>query len=327
MELETVKLRQILLNFILFSLLCGVSFSQGTKKDGISSKFAASDATINCTSLILGTAAFSVTPEYPNEAKSAKIGGSVKVTVQIDKSGKVSKVLNADGHKLLVKSATEAARRVRFTPTLCDTKPVPIVGVVTYNFSPFVFSDSYFTAQRIEDFPDVKSDSKYYEPIFSLVENYRLAFGLLDRKFHVNSPLTKGEFAHSLRMTLDLVSDRAVLSKKDPVKIGLYKSFNPEEIKSVSEIQDFRNDQPYSKSLEILLSKYDITLTNRGKIFRARIPVTQNEIIDFWTQIFGSDSVPINFKKLQGNDRVFTRGEFALFLHESLYVLTYKVLP
>ena len=199
MKLETVKLQQILRNFVCLIVFCGISVSQGTRKEIVSSKFAATNTVPNCSNLIHGTSAFSITPEYPNEAKSAKIGGYVRVTVQIDENGKVSKILKADGHKLLLKSASEAAKRVRFTPTLCDTKPIPIIGIVTYNFSPFVFTDSYFTAQKVEDFSDLEADSKYYEPIFSLVENYRLAFGLVDQKISRKLPFNEGRICTFLK--------------------------------------------------------------------------------------------------------------------------------
>ena len=51
-------------------------------------------------------------------------------------------------------------------------------------------------------------------------------------------------------MTLDLLEDRAILSKKDPAKIDLYKSFNPGKIESTEEIKDFTYDRPYSNSIK-----------------------------------------------------------------------------
>jgi hypothetical protein len=49
-------------------------------------------------------------------------------------------------------------------------------------------------------------------------------------------------------------------------------------------------------------------------------------LLDLWAEIFGAEAVPINFELTNG-DKIIMRGEFALFLQESVGVLTYKVLP
>jgi hypothetical protein len=66
---------------------------------------------------------------------------------------------------------------------------------------------------------------------------------------------------------------------------------------------------------------------NREKQFEGNLPLSNNEVIRYWEKIFGIDAVPVNFHLIKDGDRIMSRGEFALFLQESLNVLTYKVLP
>ena len=280
-----------------------------------------------CKTLTLGKAAFSTPPKYPSEAKALQLAGTVNVKVSIDSNGDVTKILSAHGPEPLLESAKTAAKNIRFTPTVCNGKAMATTGLVIYNFKPLVYRAGYYSPKKIEEFSDISRDSNYYEPILNLTENYNLAFGFVDRKFHPNAPITKGEFAHFLRKTLDFLNNRAKLADKDPKEISLYSAYNPHKIKVAEEIQDLNFERPYSESVSFLVAKYDISLTNEDKKFVGKLPLTQNEVIDYWTNIFGEDAVPVNFKKIAEGDRILTRGQFALFLQESLYVLTYKVLP
>ncbi|NNE99783.1 MAG: hypothetical protein HKN25_12250, partial [Pyrinomonadaceae bacterium] len=227
----------------------------------------------------------------------------------------------------LLEPASTAAKNIKFTRTVCDGKPIAVSGLVIYHFKPIVFTDGYYSPKRIEGFRDILPDSNYFEPILNLTENYKLAFGFVDRKFHPGAPLSKGEFAHFLRKTLDLLENRAKLAKKDPNEIGLFFPYNPYQIEAIDEISDINYERPYAESVSFLFSKYDILLTDNDRKFLGKTPLTQNEVIDYWSKIFGIDAVPVNFERIKGGDRIITRGEFALFLQESLYVLTYKVLP
>ncbi|MEP7038060.1 MAG: TonB family protein [Acidobacteriota bacterium] len=281
-----------------------------------------------CKKFTLGTLTLFLQPEYPPEAKTAQIGGTVTVSVSIDETGKVSGIKKVEGTRVLQNAVINAVQKVKFTPTVCDGVPKPVSGLLTYNFIPYIFTETYFKPEKIEDFADIKRDSPFYEAILDLTENYQLAFGYADKNYHADAPLTRGDFAESLRLTLDLLSERAKIINKIPGKIGLFYSYNPQNIISADKIKDIdRKKNPYFDSVKILLEKYQIVLINDSKNFNGNLPLTQNEVIDLWTKIFGAEAIPVNFEKIKTGDRIFTRGEFALFLQESLNVLTYKVLP
>ncbi len=318
-----------LFNLVLLTLfLVPVSiFAQEKDNINATSQIVTENISKSCKELDLGKNTQLQSPFYPTEAKTARIGGSVQIKVLINEDGKVEKILDSKGNKLLIPSAQESALKAEFTPTICDGVVIKTNGIITYNFIPIVFTENYFIPQSIEDFSDVSEGSNYYESILYLTENYKLTFGYADKKFHMNAPLTKGDFIHFLRLTLDFLQKRAEMSNKIPLEIGLYSQYNPQKIKSPREIKDLEKSQPYSESTEFLVSKYNISLINDEKELRGKLPLTQNEVINFWRKIFGKEAVPVNFKQIKTGDRIFTRGEFALFLQESLYVLTYKVLP
>lgn len=281
-----------------------------------------------CKNFTLGTLTLFLQPEYPPEAKTAQIGGTVTVSVSIDETGKVSGIKKIEGNRILQNAVINAVQKVKFTPTVCDGVPKPVNGLLAYNFVPYIFTESYFKPEKIEDFADIKRDSPFYEPILNLTENYQLAFGYADKNFHADAPLTRGDFAHSLRLTLDLLSERAKIINKTPNKIGLFYSHNPQKIISADKIKDIdKKKNPYFDSVKVLLEKYQTVLIDDSRNFNGNLPLTQNEVIDLWTKIFGAEAVPVNFERIKKGDRIFTRGEFALFLQESLNVLTYKVLP
>lgn len=280
-----------------------------------------------CKTLELGKVLVSQKPVYPEEARSARISGKVEIQVKVDEKGNVSEILNVKGNELLKESAKNAALQSKFTPTICDGQAAQIDAVITYNYIPFVITDEYFVPEKIEDFADVKNEINYYESILFITENYNLAFGYGDKKFHPDAPLTKGDFAHFLRLTLDMLQKRSELANKLPHDIGLFYSYNPQKIKSIDEIKDINEKLPYSTSIDLLLKNYGIGIVDDNLKFNGKFPLTQNEVIEYWTKIFGQDTVPINFARITNGDKILTRGEFALFLQESLYVLTYKVLP
>ncbi len=281
-----------------------------------------------CKNYVLGTPAASAQPEYPPEAKAAQIGGTVVVSISIDAAGKVSEIKNAEGNQILQNASATLARKVKFTPTTCDGTAQPVSGWLIYNFIPSIMTDGYFKPEKVEDFTDVKSDSPFYEAILNLTENYQLAFGYADKNYHADAPLTRGDFAQFLNLTLNLLSERAKIINKDPSKIELFYPYNPQNLTTADQINDAdRKKSPYFAALAALLDKYQIAIVDDSKNFNGNLPLTQNEVIDLWTKIFGAEAVPVNFTKIKTGDRIFTRGEFALFLQESLNVLTYKVLP
>lgn len=281
----------------------------------------------DCKDLRLGKVVFFQQPDFPPEAKTARSGGSVIVNLKLNEQGAVPEIETVTGNKILQNAATEAARKVKFSPTLCDGVPVTVQVVMTYNFILFVSADGYFKPAKIEDFIDVKKDSQFYEAILDLTENYRLSYGYNDKNFYADSVLTRGDLAHFLRLTLDLLSDRAASAGKLPRDINLFNPLNPQSLKTTDSIKKLGKKEPYFESVKTLLLKYDISLADEKKEFQGKSPVTQTELLDLWTKIFGSETIPVNFERENAGERIITRGEFALFLQESLNVLTYKVLP
>lgn len=266
-------------------------------------------------------------PKYPSEAKSVRAAGKVEVSVTVDEKGNVISATAISGHLLLRNAAVEAAQKAKFAPNTLAGKPVKTFTVLTYNFDDYNLTDSYSVPAKIEDFFDVKRENQEYEAILNLVENYKVAFGYADGNFHSEMPLTRGDFAQFLRLTLDLLAARAKLANKNIKDMNLFSGFNSQKITSIEKIKDLKKLQPYSDSVKTLLEKYDIVLINDLQEFRANQYVTQNELIDIWAQIFGEDTIPVNFQKTKNFERTLSRGAFALFLYESLGVLTYKALP
>ena len=317
--------------FILFLLLIfafGDNLAAQTK-DRVEAreKLSAETAGVVCQDLKPGRIVAFPKPIYPNEAKFGRVGGTIRATVKIDASGNAVEIERIEGAEILRAAATGAARKTKYKPTLCDGAATAVTAVFTYDFILFVSTDSYFAPAKIEEFPDLKTDSPYYEAVLNLADNYKLAFGYADKKFYADAPLTRGDFAQFLRLTLDLLSRRAADAKKIPREINLFYAHNPRKILTANSIKDLKTKDPFYDSVKTLLLKYDIALTNDKSEFQGKLYLTNNEVIDWWSRIFGADAIPINFARTTDGDPIFSRGEFALFLQESLQVLTYKVLP
>lgn len=65
-----------------------------------------------------------------------KVFGSVSMRLWIDEDGNVVKATPVSGKKELFDTATLAAMKARFSPTLHSGVPVQVTGTVTYNFVP-----------------------------------------------------------------------------------------------------------------------------------------------------------------------------------------------
>jgi TonB family protein len=76
-----------------------------------------------------------VNPEYPQEAKDAKIRGVVKVEITIGEDGNVIMAKALSGHPMLRDAAEAAARQWQFQPTVVDGQPVKVAGRLTFNFA------------------------------------------------------------------------------------------------------------------------------------------------------------------------------------------------
>lgn len=310
---------------ILFSLEQHI-FGQIKEKVEVVPKIPVQTLGKKCGQLQLGKIVFFLEPDYPPEAKAARVAGTVVINIKLNEKGVAPEIEKVSGHKLLRPAALEAARKMKFTPTVCDGVGVAVRVTMNYNFILYIVNEGYFKPSKIEEFPDVKNDSQFYEAILDLTENYRLAFGYADKNFYPDAPLTRGDFAHFLRLTLDLLSERARAVNKFPRQINLFYSHNPQNIKSIDKIRNLGKNEPFLESVKVLLLKYDIAAVNEKGEFQGKAPLTQSQIVSLWAKIFGADAVPVNFAPENG-ERIMTRGEFALFLQESLGVLTYKVLP
>jgi TonB family protein len=77
----------------------------------------------------------SVNPVYPQDAKDAGVQGVVVIEVKIAPDGSVAEAWVVQSIPILDQAALDAVRQWRFTPTLLNGAPVPIIVTVTVNFS------------------------------------------------------------------------------------------------------------------------------------------------------------------------------------------------
>lgn len=308
-------------NFVGLLLLFAVNiFSQGFPKNPA---LISRNGSKNCQFFLNGKLLNNPQPIYPTEAKIKGINGKVEVAVEIDEHGNVTSIENLVGNDLLKKSASDAAWQAKFSPTLCNGIPAKNIGVITFNFPKISLTSEYFKTTKIEDFKDVKEKTDYFEAISFLTQNYRIAFGYADRQFHAEMPLTKGDFIHFLRQTLEMLEWRGKLAQKPIKKIGLFKSYNPYKLKEF----EFAKNTPYAESLKILADEYKIVLAEKDGNFVGNLNLKKSEIIEIWHEIFGEEAIPVNFSTDKKSAKEMSRGEFALYLKESLDYLSYKVLP
>lgn len=266
-------------------------------------------------------------PDYSSKAKTSGVGGIVEFKVDVSETGIVGNPLKLSGHPLFDEATLEAANKVRFTPTMCDDKPQKVSALLVYVFLPEGDLNSYFFPLKLEDYTDVSEKSQFYEPLLFLTENYKLTYGFSDKKFHSELPLTYGDFNYFLDSTLRLLFERAKFANKNPLEIGLYSPFNPQNLESADKIQELNDKKPYAQAVKNLLQTHKIAIVDVNNEFHGEVPLTDTEVIKYWRKIFGEESIPVNFQNNNNGERIMTRGEFALFLRESLEVLLYKVLP
>jgi TonB family protein len=74
-------------------------------------------------------------PEYPAEARSAGVAGTVAVQVTVDEAGSVVEAKAVSGPQLLHQVSVNAALQARFSPTSLMGEPVKVTGVIVYNFA------------------------------------------------------------------------------------------------------------------------------------------------------------------------------------------------
>jgi tetratricopeptide (TPR) repeat protein len=92
-----------------------------------------SDAAVD---VINGRALSLPKPSYPTEAQLGRAKGIIVIKVTIDESGSVVKAENVcGGNAWLVRAATDAAYKARFSQTMLSGQPVTVTGLITYRFA------------------------------------------------------------------------------------------------------------------------------------------------------------------------------------------------
>ena len=74
-------------------------------------------------------------PIYPPTARTLRMTGIVRIELEINEEGQVSKVQNTSGPSLLQRAATDAVRKWKFKPFVRDGEPVKALGFVSFNFN------------------------------------------------------------------------------------------------------------------------------------------------------------------------------------------------
>lgn len=73
-------------------------------------------------------------PEYPLEAGTVKMQGTVNVEVAIDEEGNIISATAVSGSDVLRKACEDAAFKVKFIPLVLSGFKVKVSGVIIYNF-------------------------------------------------------------------------------------------------------------------------------------------------------------------------------------------------
>lgn len=76
-----------------------------------------------------------VKPIYPAIAQTAKVSGSVTIEATIGVDGKVADAKVVQSVPLLDQAALDAVRQWEYMPTLLNGVPIPVVTMVTVNFT------------------------------------------------------------------------------------------------------------------------------------------------------------------------------------------------
>lgn len=75
-----------------------------------------------------------VDPIYPELAKRARVEQIVMLEVSVDEEGNVANVRVIRGHPLLDQAAIDAVKQWKYSPTLLNGEPVPVIATVTVIF-------------------------------------------------------------------------------------------------------------------------------------------------------------------------------------------------
>jgi protein TonB len=75
-----------------------------------------------------------VDPIYPEIAKKARISGKLILSVTVDEEGNVTECSYVSGNMVLKEAAVNAVKQWKYSPTLLNGEPVPVIATVTVNF-------------------------------------------------------------------------------------------------------------------------------------------------------------------------------------------------
>jgi len=75
-----------------------------------------------------------VQPQYPDDARQARIQGSVVLKAEIDKNGSVEDLILVSGHPLLAPAAIEAVKQWKYKPYLLNGQPAGVETQITVAF-------------------------------------------------------------------------------------------------------------------------------------------------------------------------------------------------
>jgi protein TonB len=76
-----------------------------------------------------------VAPQYPDDAKQARIQGSVVLQALIDKNGDVADLALVSGHPMLAPAAIKAVKQWKYKPYLLNGQPVNVETQIVVRFS------------------------------------------------------------------------------------------------------------------------------------------------------------------------------------------------
>jgi TonB family protein len=76
-----------------------------------------------------------VSPQYPDDAKQARIQGQVVLQAEIDKDGNIENLSLISGHPMLAPAAIEAVKQWQYKPYLLNGQPVKVETQVIVNFT------------------------------------------------------------------------------------------------------------------------------------------------------------------------------------------------
>jgi protein TonB len=74
-------------------------------------------------------------PVYPPLARTARVQGTVRFNVVIEKDGHVRDAELVSGHPLLIPSAVDAVKQYVYKPTLLNGQPVEVITMVEVEFT------------------------------------------------------------------------------------------------------------------------------------------------------------------------------------------------